>query len=318
MKYILGIFVVLFFASCDNELDLVADFKEVPIVYGLLDQNAEAQYIRVERAFIDRVITPKEIAQNPDSLYYDDITVKVINKNTNVEYILEKVDGNEEGLPREDGLFATSPNYLYKLNTADFPMNVGDSIELEIGGVYEDRVVSATTDILKKPFFVTPNNLRFERGRELSVNWKPEEDPTIYSAAFIFNITEINNGVIRDTAIRWEVVNNSDRVRLEVEGESFYTFLRGALEANSNITRLMNNAEFELISGNIDLADYIRVGQANLGITSSGEIPTYTNLSDGLGVFGSRTIDHRFDISFRDSTIDSLRGSVITKDLNFQ
>ena len=80
----------------------------------------------------------------------------------------------------------------------------------------------------------------------------------------------------------------------------------------------MNLAEFELVSGNSDVADYIRVGQANLGITSSGEIPTFTNVNGGLGIFGSRSVDKRVGIPFRQSTLDSLVGSVITKDLNFQ
>ncbi len=304
--------------SCDNELDLVADFKEVPIVYGLLDRTDTSQYIRVERAFADRAISANEIAQNPDSLYYDNITVKLINKNTGADFILQRVDGDDEGYSRTEGVFATSPNYLYKVNTVDFPMSVGDSISLEIGGVFEERLVTSITDIFKKPFFVTPNNLNFERGKKLSLNWTTA-DPTVYSAAFIFNVTEFNNnGDTRDTAIRWQVANNSDRVKLEVEGESFYAFLKGALETNNDITRFMNLAEFELVSGNGGVADYIRVGQANLGITSSGEIPTFSNLSEGLGIFGSKSVDRRTDIPFRDSTLDSLRNSVITKDLNFQ
>lgn len=317
MKYIIGVFVVLFFISCDNELDLVADFKEVPIVYGLLDLTDTAQYIRVERAFADRVIEPKEIAQNPDSLYYDDITVKLVNKNTGTEFILQKIDGTDEGFPRVDGVFAKSPNYLYKVNTVDFPMSIGDSISLEIGGVFEDRLVTSTTDIFKKPFFVTPTNFRFERGKTLSINWSTAE-PTVYSATFLFNITEFNNGESRDTALRWQVMNNSNRVKLEVDGESFYSFMKGALETNGNITRFFNFAEFELVTGNESVADYIRVGQANLGITSSGEIPTFSNLSEGLGVFGSKSVDLRTGIPLRDSTLDSLRNSVITKDLNFQ
>ncbi|MFT4535679.1 MAG: hypothetical protein ACI9P5_003049 [Saprospiraceae bacterium] len=317
MKYILGFFVILFFISCDNELDLVADFKEVPIVYGLIDRTDTAQYVRVERAFADRAVSANEIAQNPDSLYYDDITVKLINKRTGSEFILQRVDGNLEGYPREDGVFATSPNYLYKVKTVNFPLAIGDSISLEIGGVFEDRLVTSITDIFKKPFFVTPSNLKFERGKLFSLSWN-SDIPTVYSAAFIFNITEISANVSKDTVLRWEVLNNSNRLMLEVEGESFYSFLKGALTANSNVTRFMNSAEFELVSGNASVSDYIRVGQANLGITSSGEIPSFSNLSEGLGIFGSKAVDRRTGIPFRDSTLDSLRGSVITKDLNFQ
>lgn len=318
MRYIIGFFVVLFLVSCDNELDLVKEFKEVPVVYGLLDRTAETQYIRVERAFADKTISANEIAQNPDSLYYTDITVRLINKRNNAEYILERIDGADEGLPREDGIFASSPNYLYKVKTVDFPMEQGDSIMLRISNVFEDRDVTAITDIFKPPFFVSPNTLNFERGRQFKLSWNPSEDPTVYSAAFTFNITEDRNGIISDTTLRWVVMNNSSRTQLEVEGESFYTFLRGALEENSTITRSMGNGEFELVSGNTDVADYIRVGQANLGITSSGEIPIFSNISEGLGIFGSNVTDRRTQLPFRDSTIDSLINSNITKSLNFQ
>ena len=317
MKYILGFFVILFFMSCDNELDLVADFKEVPIVYGLLDRTDTAQYVRVERAFADRTVSASEIAMNPDSLYYNNISVKLVNKRTGLEFLLQRVDGNLEGYPRAEGAFATSPNYLYKVKTANFPLAIGDSIRLEIGGVYEDRIVTSTTDIFKKPFFVTPPNLKFERGKLFSINWNTA-NPTVYSAAFIFNITEVRANETKDTVIRWQVLNNSERVKLEVDGESFYSFLKGALTASSSITRFMNSAEFELVSGNESVSAYIRVGQANLGITSSGEIPSFSNLSEGLGIFGSKAVDRRTGIPFRDSTLDSLRGSVITKDLNFQ
>jgi hypothetical protein len=318
MRYIVGLLVVLFLASCDNELDLVKDFKEVPVVYGLLDRTAETQYIRVERAFADREISPNDIAQNPDSLYYDDITVRLINKRTNGEFILERIDGADEGLPRDEGLFATSPNFLYKVNTVDFPMSEGDSIQLRISNVFEDRDVRATTNIFRPPFFVSPNTLNFERGRQFRLSWNPSDDPTVYSAAFTFDITENRNGEIKDTTLRWVVLNNSERTQLEVEGESFYSFLASSLEENSNITRTMGNGGFELITGNSDVADYIRVGQANLGITSSGEIPIFTNMSEGLGIFGSNVTDRRSGLPFRDSTIDSLINSPITRNLNFQ
>ena len=318
MKYIIGIFVVLFLVSCENELDLVKEFKEVPVVYGLLDRTEETQYIRVERAFADKTISANDIAQNPDSLYYDNIEVRLINKNTNAQAILERIDGADEGLPRDGGVFASSPNYLYKVNTVDFPMGEGDSIMLSISNIFEDRDVTATTDIFKPPFFVSPNTLNFERGRQFKLSWNPSEDPTVYSAIFTFNVTENRNGIETDTALRWVVMNNSARTQLDIEGESFFTFLRSSLEESSEVTRSMGTGQFELISGNTDVSDYIRVGQANLGITSSGEIPIFSNISEGLGIFGSKVTDRRSGLPFRDSTIDSLLNGSITKSLNFQ
>ncbi len=319
MRYIVGVFVVLFFFSCDNELDLVADFKEVPVVYGLLDLNDTVQYIRVERAFADRAISANEIAQDPDSLYYDDITVKLLNLNSGLEFTLDRVDGNLIGLERDPGVFAQSPNYLYRINTTSDLMRQGDSIRLQISGVFSDKLVSSTTDIFEEPFFVTPSSLNFERNKKVIINWKPDEDPTVYSASFYFPVTEFNsNGGVEEKLLKWNVLNNSEDIKMEADGEAFFSFLKGALDEDPSITRSLGLAQFELVSGNSILADYIRVGQANLGITSSGEIPIFSNISDGLGLFGSKYVDLRTDIPYRQVTIDSLKDGSITKALNFQ
>jgi len=126
------------------------------------------------------------------------------------------------------------------------------------------------------------------------------------------------NGEIEEKLLKWNVLNNSEDSKLEVDGAAFFSFLRGALEDDSSIRRFIGPAKFELVSGNSALADYIRVGQANLGITSSGEIPIFSNISDGLGLFGSKYVDLREDIPYTQVTLDSLIGGSITKDLNFQ
>ena len=59
MRYIVLVFVAFYFMSCDNELNLVAEKKETPVVYGLIDQADTAQYIRVERVFVDEEISGK-------------------------------------------------------------------------------------------------------------------------------------------------------------------------------------------------------------------------------------------------------------------
>lgn len=319
MKYILSAFAVLFILSCDNDLDLITDFKEVPVVYGLLDLNDTAQYIRVERAFADQGISANDIAQNPDSLYFDDITVKLFNLNSNREFTLDRVDGNDEGLIREEGVFAQAPNYLYKIITSDTLMREGDSVQLQISGVFTDRLVTSTADIFEKPFFVTPNTLGFEKNKKVAINWNTDDEAKIYSASFIFPVTEFNsNGGVEEKLLRWNVLNNSEDTRLEVEGASFFSFLQGALDADPSITRSLGLAQFELVTGNKALADYIRVGQANLGITSSGEIPTFSNLSEGLGLFGSKTVDLRVNIPYKQVTLDSLFDGSVTSNLNFQ
>ena len=321
MKYI--IFLSLFFTalSCSNDFDLVAPHVETPVIYGLLNANDTAQYIRVERTFVDKNTSANIIAQNPDSLYYEGITVSLTRVATGDTWTLTRVDGNNEGLQREEGVFATAPNFLYKIRTADMDLVTEEDYEIRIDGVFEDRTVSATTDVIEQPFLSMPQNesfIAFDRNRAVNIGWNPRGDLTIYAVTYIFSVDETMDGITKERILEWNVETATEKTNVEFLGLEFYSFLAGALEQNPSITRRMNRASFRLVAGNNDLKDYLRVTQANLGITSSGEIPVFTNIENGLGIFGSRSTEIRERLGFRDTTIDSLVNSPITSALNFQ
>ena len=68
-------------SSCNDDLNLVGEFVETPVVVGILDQSETAHFIKVTRTFIgDGSTSSLTIAQNPDSSYFNqvDITVKEI------------------------------------------------------------------------------------------------------------------------------------------------------------------------------------------------------------------------------------------------
>ena len=307
--------------SCDNELDLVADNQEIPVVYGLLDQSDTAQYIRVERVFVDKEISGNVLAQIPDSLYYNDISVKLVRTSNNAEYTLERVDGNLEGYVRDEGVFANMPNFMYKILTEDIPLIENEEYELRIEGIFEDRAVTSTASIVEPPFLLNPMNgglINFEPNKKVNIGWTPKGEAEIYTAIFYFNVTESNLGQVSNKRLTWVVAANTDRSNLEADGVDFYSFMSGALSKDPDINRSLNSIEFELISGNKAIEDYIRVGQANLGITSSGEIPILSNLSEGLGVFGTTHTHRRSNIQLTQVSRDSLINGSITAALNFQ
>ena len=65
------------FSACDNEIDLVAEWKSIPVVYGLINVQDTAHYLRIEKAFLDPSVGAPTLAQIPDSLYYDNILVQI-------------------------------------------------------------------------------------------------------------------------------------------------------------------------------------------------------------------------------------------------
>ena len=57
---------IILFNRCSNEVDLYADYKEITIVYGILDISDDTTWIKVTRAYSGPG-NALLIAQNPDS-----------------------------------------------------------------------------------------------------------------------------------------------------------------------------------------------------------------------------------------------------------
>ena len=66
--------------SCDNTLEINADWRETPVVMAFIDLTQDSQIIRIQKTYqnsIDK--TTAEVAQIADSLYMRNITVNIHN-----------------------------------------------------------------------------------------------------------------------------------------------------------------------------------------------------------------------------------------------
>jgi len=146
------VLALLFNNSCSNDFDLNAPWQDIPVVYGLLSKLDTAHYIRVEKAFIDPTTSALELAQRPDSLYYENVDVRLeqLNGDNVVQsFNLVRVDGNLEGYQRDPGIFADAPNFLYKLRLPDNETLVdGEDYRLVINREDNLPEVSATAPLL--------------------------------------------------------------------------------------------------------------------------------------------------------------------------
>ncbi len=311
-------FVVI--ASCDNMLDLVEDYKDIPIVYGLLSSTDTAQYFRVEKAFLSSNTSALEIAQNPDSLYYDNATVSIVRSSTGEEFVLHRVDGNTEGYVRDQGVFAQAPNYLYKIHTTD--LNLQDEVNYEFRLKRDETSPLVTVDatLVGPPTLRRPTEngtLGFVYQGDTEFSWLSSPSGKVFDVTVKINYSEIKDAVLVDKSLYWKVATNVEEKEVFVNGVNFYSFMASSLNEDPNIIRVLKNADVILDSGGIDVLRYVQVGQANLGITSSQDIPIYSNLSEGRGLFSSK---HRFvkpGIPFTELTQDSLSNGIFTKHLNF-
>ncbi len=333
-KFIFVSAAFFLFFSCSNDFDLTEGKTELPVIYGLLSQNDTAVYVRVEKVFVDEDIEPKILASDPNNLYYDDITVELKNLRTNDSYIMKRVDGNLEGYPRSEGIFVQSPNILYKLHNDELQGGIlGDTSRYEITLKKEDGsvIASSTTRVLRKLLesdIASPSasgSLAFEYNRDLNISFRSDKFAFTHDIAIIIHYTEEKNGVSSDKSLRWPIAKNfaanqpfNLNIQYAVRGRAFYEFLKSSLTVDPLINRFLKSGSIEIISGGEEIKNYVSIVQANIGITSSGEFPTYTNIKNGVGLFSSRTRLLRENINFANPTRDSISNGIITRDLNFR
>ncbi len=78
-KYLYFIFIslgLIVLNSCNEKIELIGDFVETAVVYGLLDQADSLHYIKINRAFIGPG-NALEIAQIADSSYFTNVDATI-------------------------------------------------------------------------------------------------------------------------------------------------------------------------------------------------------------------------------------------------
>lgn len=315
-------------SSCNNDLELVAEWKEIPVVYGFLSPTDTAQYFRVEKAFIDESKAPSVIAQIPDSLYFSNISVELVLDASGQRYALERVDGNLEGYPRKPGFFANQPNYLYKIRTDQLSLQTDKLYRLEVRDENGRVITSAQTPVVGTYVMQASNpqqEIFFRYDRSLTFGWNSlEKSAYFYDLTLRINVTEFTDNdplSARQRVLEWPVersfLRGSSQPRVQVPGLGFYLFLSQALESDPRLSRKFESIDIVVDAGAQSLYEYLSVGQANSGITGAEFVPSYSNVDNGLGLFSSRSRLVAKDFSINLTTFDSLQNGIYTKDLNF-
>ena len=113
--------LVAFFASCSTDVNIYADYKEFPIIYGVLDANADTNFIKITRSFYVQG-DPYESALNPDSSNYpgklDVRIVEYCNGDSVREFILDTITIRD----KSQGLFYAPLQKMYYM-TDRLPIN---------------------------------------------------------------------------------------------------------------------------------------------------------------------------------------------------
>lgn len=331
--------LMLVMAACSNEFDVAAPWKEIPVAYAILSPRDTAHYVRVEKAFLDPETDALQIAQIADSLYYPEnaITVHLQQVDGGQLFQLHRVDGALEGYPRKDGIFAKQPNWLYKISASELTLVPGKKYRLVIKRTDGQPDITAETTIPNDFRFVNPNQdlsppfIAFTLPNTTNVEWRCDVNSALFQIVFDIQYREenANGSLIRRDTLVWdapfalELSNLGGSANFRGVGQISPTDLYRFLKANIDSVatppfRYFEDISVTLVGGGKEIKDFQTVSAANLGITGAEVLPSYTNLSEGYGVFTSKNTLKLNGVKFTNPTVDSISNHALTRHLNFR
>jgi hypothetical protein len=320
--------------ACTNDLNLTSDWKDISVVYGLINKSDQNHYIRVEKAFLDEETSALLLAQEADSIFYEDVSVFLEKVNSGEQFELQRVDGTQIGFDKEEGIFVDEPNFLYTIDSTSLDLKNGELVKFILNRGDNLPQVTANTVVLGDMELKSPgsngDSRTFSFAYEFNedVRFTAPEEALIFDVRLRINYQEFKKAdpgsTLEDKSLEWiwdrsatRASEGDQQVKVEINGESFFTYLGDNLENNPELGRIYKGIDVIITGGGEELATFIEIKNANTGITSAQDLPFYTNLSEGRGVFSSRNTLEVFDIEIAPNTRDSLRNGIHTMDLNF-
>jgi len=338
----IAIFLLLIstlFIACETDFEVNADWKEVMVVYGLLDQSQPQQYIKINKAFLGEG-DALQMASVSGSVNYNPLDLEVkIYKAENVynsfdtlfsylEFygelykLKDSIILRDTILEKEDGLFATDKNIIYTTPSNFFLTNNANEKEyiLSIVNKKSGKQVWAKSNLIHELILLNfssnmglykeplpdPPIKPLEKSQH-KVKWSHSTNGKIYQIiARIFYEEKFHNttNTIIDS-IDWIqpliVYDGGDEMHYTFEGEAFVNTLANKIKnTNSNlIARRLSSIKLLFTVGSEALHTYMNLNEPFEGIVQ--ERPVFTNINNGIGLFSCR-YNKSHPMSFPDYT----------------
>ena len=312
--------------SCQKDFKTVSDYKDITIVYALLDQHDKDIYIKVNKAFLgegDALI----MAQQPDSSNYPEKLIVKIDeyegndKVSTIEFDTTTIYNKESGVfyypeqpiykskpfdlydikhyirPEGDTLFDTlwlNPNHKYKL-TIQFP-DTSKTVTSETYLVHDFTIT--------KPGFSKIIKFTNDPDATTTIRWdKPSSSGSSsplyrYELSMVLNYREhsIDQDTIDKSLTFFSVTLTPDKNLSEISyffyDKNFFSACQKQIpysnpqEEANVVGRYSQNVEIDVAVANEDYTLYLEVYKPSTSIVQ--EKPVYTNIENGIGLFSSR------------------------------
>jgi len=316
------------FWSCNKDLNVNAVWTDVTVVYGLLDQTRDTNYIKITRAFLGEG-NALQFAKVPDSsMYPDKLEVRLDEydgQDLRASYPLDTVTihnkqaGDSVFYYPDQLMYYTlarlNQNYLYKLLIRN--RATGKEVTAQTTMVHDFEVISPIMDA------------SFPPGKNFEVKWKTERNGNGSRFQLVIRFCYLealksNKDSLYMQSIDWLVFNNvspanvaaSETFDLFLPSDLFYVVVGTKVDTNANVDRrIPHHCEFIYTAAAPELSTYMDVTAPSLGLIQ--EKPAFTNIVNGIGLFSARHAESVDTLGISILTIEALKVNPHTSDLKF-
>ena len=292
MKQLISIFFLfLILISCENELDINAEWEDIPVIYAILDSGSyhdkdedgnlifnDEHYIRIQKSFLGD-LAAYEMAQENDSIYYDPNNISVWIEKLENDIVVESIPLElVMDIPKEEGYFSNEGHQVYKFNTILTDQNAertpSYSFRINFLNTLTGKEITSTTNIvqpIRVRKFPTSNStatgvLKFGEANNPLQNIEIYDSKyaKMYKFSLRFNYVEVNTELnTRDTLfVDWNFspktatttqFNGESSVNIEfsINVNDFYKYLASSIETKPNVYRYPLGVYFQGNDGNV-------------------------------------------------------------------
>lgn len=312
--------------SCKNDLDLLDDYEEKIVCYGVLSPDDTSHYIRVSKVFLGEG-NALVFAQNQDSIQLapQDMEVRITRllNGTEMSYWILQPDTS---IPREPGVFLAPTQIVYK---GTFPvLTDGSTYKLTVTDLRTGYVCTSETHVVRDLVHTNPSvlgALNFENEGTIGFYFNTplygkRYQLTIrfyYDEQFIYDTTEVSTRYVDWIIGESESVTDAggEHLFVSVTRTNFINMLANKVEVNPLVRRVSKKMDLMYTSASDDMVTYMKVQEANN--SSSADLPQFTNISNGLGLFTTRNLTIAPNFHIDQDTQYELVTSSLLQNLNF-
>tara|TARA_R110002049_G_scaffold200971_6_gene371684 strand:- start:2030 stop:3091 length:1062 start_codon:yes stop_codon:yes gene_type:complete len=344
---VIGVLLVML-SSCETDVELIQDYEQNSFIFGLLDQHVDTQFVRVNKAFLG-TLSIEEMAAIGDSINYQPGDLKVelnLKSFFNLQGRIlpdrdETVELQELTVSKSTGLF-NNDDYTVFYTTTAIPQeenNVPVDYELIVTNLRTGKVISGKTQLIEDTRLdqpnpnsstvsfskLTPNGFIFQDN--FNVEWKSKRNAVKHEVYVRFYYDEINLSTSDTTYNSFDYFagtaenpggNSGASLFTVFDPLNFFKEIGRRLEVKTGIERIRPRIQIYMIIANQDFSLYVDASSPSNDINQNK--PSYSNLSNGLGIFGARNSSFvtTRDLRFNQSSLDLLLESTETRDLSFK